>query len=78
MLPPTEEPVAEEISGNEPMAVIPVAKDEGTAYSGDVGTLPDIGSNAPVMEIVPDEEPETDLESIRDELRRRNNERDEQ
>ena len=74
VLPPTEELVTEELSGNVPMALIPEAKDEGAIYSGDFGTLPDVGSNAPVLEIVPDEEPETDLESIRDELRRRNDE----
>ncbi len=74
VLPPIEERVTDELSGNAPMAVIPDAEDEGTTYSGGVGTLPNVGSNAPVMEIVPDEEPETDLESIRDELRRRNDE----
>ena len=78
VLPPIEEPVTEDLSGNMPMALIPEAKDRGATYSGDVGTLPDIGSNAPVMEISPEEEPETDLESIREELQRRNEEGNEQ
>lgn len=78
VLPPIEEPVTEDLSGNMPMALIPEAKDSGVTYSGDVGTLPDIGSNAPVMEIAPAEEPETDLESISDELRRRDDEGNEQ
>ena len=78
VLPPIEEPVTEELSGNVPLALIPEAEDRGATYSGEVGTLPDIGSNAPVMEIAPDEEPETDLESIRDELQRRNDERNKQ
>ena len=77
VLPPIEEPVTEELSGNVPMAVIPDAQHNDATYTGEVGTLPEIGSNAPVMEIAPDEEPETDLESIRDELRRRNDERNE-
>ena len=78
VLPAIEEPVTEKLGGNVPMALIPDAEDEGATHSGNVGTLPGIGSNAPVMEIVPDDEPETDLESIRDELRRRNDERNEQ
>lgn len=78
VLPPIEEPVTEEYSGNVPMALIPDAEDRGATYSGEFDALPNIGSNAPVMEISPDEEPETDLESIRDELRRRNDEGNEQ
>ncbi len=77
VLPPIKEPVTEVLSGNVPMALIPKAKDTGATYSGGVGTLPDIGSNAPVMEISPEEEPETDLESIREELQRRNEEANE-
>ena len=78
VLPPIEEPVTEEYSGNVPMALIPDAEDRGATYSGEFDALPNVGSNAPVMEISPDEEPETDLESIRDELRRRNDEGNEQ
>jgi hypothetical protein len=80
VLPPIEEPVADELGGNVgnvPLAVIPDAPINDAIHTGDVGTLPDIGSNAPVMEIAPAEEPETDLESIRDELQRRNDERNE-
>ena len=81
VLPPIEEPVTDELGGNAgnvPMAVIPDAQQSDVTFNGDVGTLPDIGSNAPVMEIAPAEEPETDLESIRDELQRRNDEGNEQ
>lgn len=59
--------------GNLPLAVIPEAdgsQQTGSAY-GDV-VLPTDGGNAPIAEPVPDEEPASDLESIREELRRRN------
>jgi len=78
VLPAVEEPVTEALSGNIPMAVIPDAEDSATTDGGEVGTLPEIGSNAQGVEILPDEEPETDLDSIRDELRRRKDEGNEQ
>ncbi len=77
-LPPPEVAEVEETTGNVPMAVIPEATDGGLDYSGGVGTLPDIGSNAPVIDMSPDDEAASDLESIRDELRRRNDEGNEQ
>ncbi len=77
-LPPAEDPEAEDTSGNIPLAVIPKAADDGLTYNGGVGTLPDIGSNAPLVDTSPDEEIASDLESIRDELRRRNDEGNEQ
>ena len=78
VLPPSEDTEVEETSGNVPMAVLPEATDDGTTYSDDAGTLPEIGSNAPVAEISPDDETASDLESIRDELKRRNDEGNEQ
>ena len=59
--------------GNLPIAVVPEAEMRevtGSAY-GDV-LEPTDGGNAPVAEPVPEEEPPGDLESIREELRRRN------
>lgn len=73
----TEEPLAE---GNLPTATIPEATD--MAAPGDVVIYEDAGEdpapatdggNAPVLQTEP-EEPATDLESIRDELRRRGEE----
>lgn len=62
--------------GNLPMAVIPEGPEEQPSYSepGDVMPATD-GGNAPVVTEVPDEEEvQTDLNSIRDELQRRNEE----
>lgn len=61
--------------GNLPIAVVPQAEVEetaGTAY-GEV-VSPTDGGNAPVSESAPEDEPVGDLESIREELRRRNDE----
>ena len=77
-LPPSEVAETEVTTGNVPLAVIPEMADDGVNYSGGVSTLPDIGSNAPVIDMSPDDEAESDLASIRDELRRRNNEGNEQ
>jgi len=77
VLPPgetmTAEPVAE---GNLPIAEIPEARDE--PVSEEVYEDPSLatdGGNAPVSQAEP-EAPATDLESIRDDLRRRNEEGD--
>ena len=77
-LPPSEVAETEDTIGNVPMAVIPEMADDGVNYSGGVSTLPDIGSNAPVIDMSPDDEAESDLASIRDELRRRNDQGNEQ
>ena len=73
-LPPDSE--AEQlIEGNEPTAVIPESieepLDDGSAYAE---PLPTEGSNAPTVEAAEPEETPRDLESIREELRRRNEE----
>ena len=72
-LPPGTE-VVEIEAGNEPLAVIPEATGTDTQVSTEApaAPLPTAGSNAPVAEEVPEEEAPTDLDSIRDELRRRN------
>lgn len=72
-LPPGAEVVDIE-TGNEPLAVIPEARDNDAQLSGVEASvpLPTTGSNAPVVEESPAEETPADLESIRDELRRRN------
>jgi hypothetical protein len=66
---------AEEEMGNTPLAVIPEGSQEPVTYSnsGNVGQATD-GGNAPVSVSLPveEDEPPTDLESIRDELQRRN------
>lgn len=73
-LPPDSE-AAEQIEGNEPIAVIPEATDEplddGSGYAE---PLPAEGSNAPTAEMAAPDEPASDLESIREELQRRNEE----
>jgi hypothetical protein len=58
---------------NTPGAVIPEAVDESAEGGYRSETLPAAdGGNAPVMETAPETEAPSDLESIRDELRRRN------
>ena len=76
-LPPGETATDDVISGNVPLAVIPQAEEQESAPVDTTLALPTTGSNAPVMEVEPEPEPETaepgsDLESIREELRRRN------
>lgn len=63
-------------SGNTPMAVIPDSGQAVELSSGPGDVLPATdGGNAPGIVIEPEEEaPATDLESIRDELQRRNEE----
>jgi len=61
--------------GNLPIAVIPEAKveqDTGAAYEGVMA--PTDGGNAPIVEPAQAEESASDLETIREELRRRNDE----
>ena len=61
-------------SGNEPIAVIPdnVQEDTRSSNVSNAVSLPTAGSNAPVAEEAPVDETPKDLEAIRDELRRRN------
>jgi hypothetical protein len=66
----------EQLSGNTPVAVIPSGTSQPTATSnrGDTVSATD-GGNAPVgADAAEEEEPETDLESIRNELQRRKDE----
>ena len=75
-LPPQSASTEEEVIGNSPQAVIPDNSENQTLSSGpgDVVQASD-GGNAPVSATQPEEdEPETDLGSIRDELQRRNEE----
>lgn len=75
VLPPTDDGSESEVlpEGNLPMAVIPEAdiQDEAGSAYGDA-VLPTDGGNAPSSEQAPEEEAAGDLESIREELRRRN------
>jgi len=73
-LPPSEVAETEETTGNVPMDVIPEMADDVVNYGGGASTLPDIGSNAPVIDMSPDDEATSDLEPNRDELRQRNDE----
>lgn len=76
VLPPTDDgsdPADALPEGNLPFAVVPeadVPEETGSAY-GDV-VPPSDGGNAPSSEASAEEEPAGDLESIREELRRRN------
>jgi hypothetical protein len=75
-LPPQSASTQEEVIGNSPQAVIPESLEGLTLSSGpgDVVEASD-GGNAPVSAVQPEEdEAATDLESIRDELQRRNEE----
>ena len=75
VVPPTESESGEALpEGNVPLAVVPDAVDEAMSpdSSGDAPPVLD-GGNAPVAEPAP-ESPDANLESIRDELRRRNEE----
>ena len=63
----------ESASGNLPGAeILPPPQDSGGNYSGDSAVPASDGGNAPEMDAAPETEPATDLDSIRDELRRRN------
>ena len=75
-LPPTEDDAGDNLpEGNLPIAVVPDSdtSDQPTESYGDA--LPAVdGGNAPVAEPAPEEEPATNLDSVREELRRRNEE----
>lgn len=75
-LPPTSDNDAASTDGNVPLAVIPPPQEaEDTSYADAPTTaLPTAGSNAPVVEAEPEPDPgtTTDLQSIREELQRRN------
>jgi len=76
VLPPTEDDNEDALpEGNLPIAVVPKADatDEPTGSFGDVLPAAD-GGNAPVAEAAPEEEPPADLDDVREELRRRNEE----
>jgi hypothetical protein len=73
-LPPDAAPELDNTTGNMPLAVIPEPESDDLTVNADVVALPTIGSNAPTAELTPEEDPATDLEAIRDELRRRNDE----
>ena len=76
-LPPDAESGDQEaLVGNEPTVTIPDTVDDtgSISRSGDVAIPASDGGNAPVVEAEPEAEPGSDLESIRDELRRRNEE----
>lgn len=76
--PPREDqtPVVQADSGNTPMAVIPDSEQPVELSTGPGDVLPATdGGNAPGIAIQPEEEvPATDLDAIRDELQRRNEE----
>lgn len=73
-LPPDSE-LANGADGNEPVAVIPEPVEQSTDDRYYEEQLPAEGSNAPVVEMPPAEESTPgDLESIREELQRRNEE----
>jgi hypothetical protein len=66
---------AEPETGNVPQAVIPASDVDNSITSGPGNTLPATdGGNAPSSAAEPEEKPASDLESIRDELQRRNEE----
>jgi hypothetical protein len=76
-VPPTDQAAeeGESATGNLPLAVIPPSDSSQNLSSGPGDTLPATdGGNAPGSAAVPEQEPATDLESIRDELQRRNEE----
>jgi len=73
---PENSSTEEEVVGNSPQAVIPVSSGGQTLSSGPGDAIQATdGGNAPVIAVQPEEdEAATDLESIRDELQRRNEE----
>ena len=80
-LPPDTGTQAEEpATGNVPIAVLPEPTDDAVAaedgYREPLSVAPSTSSNAPVMEVEPQPEPETprNLDEIREELKRRNDE----
>ena len=76
-LPPTDVTLEdEEETGNAPAAIIPESAEQQSTSSGLGDVIPATdGGNAPIIAEQPEEEdPQSDLESIRDELQRRNDE----
>ena len=73
-LPPDAVQEPDNTTGNRPLAVIPQPENADLTMNSDVGKLPTIGSNAPRADLEPAEDPATDLDAIRDELSRRNDE----
>ncbi len=73
-LPPDDVEGPDNTTGNIPLAVIHESESAESAMNSDVGTLPAIGSNAPIAELGPAEDPATDLDAIRDESRQRDDE----
>ena len=73
VLPPSDDNSEEDLQeGNLPLAVVPnsEAPDRPPATRGD--TLPAVdGGNAPVAQPMPEEQPASDLDEVREELRRR-------
>ena len=73
VLPPSDDPDEATLhEGNLPIAVVPESEttQRPSETSGDA--LPAVdGGNAPVAERSPEEEPETDIEAVREELQRR-------
>ena len=77
VLPPDDETGEEEelSEGNAPLAVVPESAVDEQPSSTDGAPLPaGDGSNAPVIRTEPEEETPADLQDIREELRRRNDE----
>ena len=77
VLPPSDEAGSEEElpEGNVPLAVVPESVvDEQPSSTGGAPLPAGDGSNAPVIRTEPEEETPADLQDIREELRRRNDE----
>lgn len=76
VLPPTGDAEEEALpEGNLPIAVVPEAKSNEVPSGAYGDALPATdGGNAPIAQPVPEEEQATDLEDVRDELRRRSEE----
>lgn len=76
VLPPSDDNNQQDLQeGNSPLAVVPKSEvpDQPSASHGD--TLPAVdGGNAPVAQPVPEDEPASDLDDVREELRRRSEE----
>ena len=75
-LPPSEEDDEDALSeGNLPVAVVPESEATGSSTETYDDTLPAVdGGNAPMAEPAPDEEQASDLDAVREELRRRSDE----
>ena len=74
VLPPTEESATDPLAeGNVPTVVVPAAEAAASSADSDAGALPTDGADTAPVEPEP-EQAATDLEAIRDELRRRNEE----